>query len=77
MQLLPMDVPAEIHRWASQDAADVVVARGPLVIMAHGLMALDPTERGSCWIETAIGDLTAVEAEEALRSWSKRSGPPQ
>ena len=72
MQLLPMDVPAEIHRWASEDAADVVVAQGPLVIMAHGLMALDPAERGSCWITTAAGDLTAGDVEETLRGWSMR-----
>ena len=72
MQLLPMDVPAEIHRWAPQDAADVIVARGPLVIMARGLMALDPADRGSCWITTEAGDLTPGDAEEALRGWSKR-----
>ncbi|MBX3563759.1 MAG: hypothetical protein KF730_04190 [Sphingomonas sp.] len=72
MQLLPMNVPAEIHRWVNKDAADVIVARGPLVIMAHGLMALDPAERGSCWIATAAGDLSPGDAEEALRSWSRR-----
>ena len=72
MQLLPMDVPAEIHRWVALDAQDVVVARGPLVMMAHGLMALDPSERGACWISTEAGDLTPGDAEEALRGWSKR-----
>ncbi|RYD97043.1 MAG: hypothetical protein EOP61_17170 [Sphingomonadales bacterium] len=72
MQLLPMDAPAEIHRWASKDAGDVVVARGPLVIMARGLMSLSPVDRGACWITTEAGDLSADDAEAALRAWSKR-----
>ena len=72
MQLLPMDVPAEIHRRVKQDAADIVVARGPLVMMAHGLIALDAAEQGTCWISTSIGDLSPGDAEEALRNWSKR-----
>jgi hypothetical protein len=40
--------------------------------MAHGLMALDPKDRGFCWIATAIGDLSPSDAEEALRGWSRR-----
>ena len=76
MQLLPMDVPAEIHRRighgasAYAEAGDVVVAKGPLVIMAHGLLSIDPAERDACWITSAMGDLTAADAEEALRQWS-------
>lgn len=70
MRQLPMDVPAEIHRWVAQDACDVVVARGPLVMMAHGIMALTPADRGSCWISSPMGDLTPSEAEQALRCWS-------
>ncbi|RYD54318.1 MAG: hypothetical protein EOP60_07865 [Sphingomonadales bacterium] len=72
MQLLPMDVPAEIHLWVASDAQDVVLAKGPLVIMAHGLMAIAPTDRGACWIQTPSGDLTPDQAEEALASWSRR-----
>ncbi|RYD64090.1 MAG: hypothetical protein EOP58_10205 [Sphingomonadales bacterium] len=71
MQLLPMYVPAEIHRWTGT-AGEVIVARGPLVMMAHGLMALAPNDRDTCWITTAAGDLTPGDAEEALRGWSKR-----
>ena len=76
MQLLPMDVPAEIHRRVGHGAsshareAAVVVARGPLVIMAHGLLSIDPAERDACWITSPMGDLTAADAEEALRQWS-------
>jgi len=72
MQFLPMDVPAELHRRAKLGATDRIVARGPLVIMARGLMALAPEDRGACWIRCAAGDLSAGQAEEALRLWSKR-----
>ncbi|WP_157073679.1 hypothetical protein [Sphingomonas soli] len=71
MQLLPMDAPAELHRWAPR-AGDVLVASGPLIIMAHGLLAIPPADRRACWITTASGDLSADDAEEALRAWSKR-----
>jgi len=70
MQLLPMNAPAEIHRSASNDASDVIVARGPLVIMAHGLMALAPADRHGCWITSEFGKLSPGEVEEALRIWS-------
>ncbi|MES2989469.1 MAG: hypothetical protein V4808_16360 [Pseudomonadota bacterium] len=68
--LLPMNMPAEIHRWLPHDASDVIVARGPLVIMAHGLMALTPEDRRTCWISSEMGDISPAEAEEALRVWS-------
>ncbi|RYY29020.1 MAG: hypothetical protein EOP62_01515 [Sphingomonadales bacterium] len=64
-----MNAPAEIYRRVRQDAAAVIVARGPLVIMAHGLMALAPVDRGTCWIHYAGGDVSPGEAEEALRIW--------
>ena len=76
MQILPMDLPAEIHRWADEDASElprrceITVARGPLIIMAYGLMAIDPAEREGFWITSAMGDLTPGEAEEALRRWN-------
>ena len=76
MHLLPMDVPAEIHRWIEDDEhpghhnGEVIVAKGPLVIMAHGLCALDPVLRDSFWITSEAGNLNAGEAEEALRNWS-------
>jgi hypothetical protein len=71
MQLFPMDVPAVMHRVAAA-GDEIVVARGPLVIMAHGLMALDPKDRKGCWISTQVGDLTPYDAEQALQGWSKR-----
>lgn len=72
MQLFPMDVPAELHRRTDgAQGDDVIVARGPLIIMAHGLLAIDPARRGECWIHSALGDLSATDAEEALRRWSR------
>jgi hypothetical protein len=74
-----MDVPAEIHRWIEDDgrhghrSGEVVVAKGPLVIMVHGICAIDPVLRGTCWITSEAGDLNAEEAEEALRNWSSRA----
>ena len=79
MHLLPMDVPAEIHRWIEDDgrpghhSGEVIVAKGPLVIMAHGLCAIDPVLRDTYWITTEAGDLNADEAEEVLRNWSSRA----
>ena len=72
MPLLPMDLPAEIHRRAQDCATNVTVARGPLVIMAYGLMAIDPAERDRFWITSALGDLTPEAAEEVLRQWNAR-----
>jgi hypothetical protein len=72
-----MSAPAEIHRriegnvesgWRS---SEVIIARGPLVIMAHGLCAIEPELRRACWITSEAGDLSALEAEEVLRSWEK------
>ena len=74
MQLLPMDAPAVIHRRPYAGAATQIVARGPLIIMAHGLMALDPVGQERCWITYAAGDLYPGDAAEALRRWSER--PP-
>lgn len=68
MQLLPMDIPAEIHRRI--EIGDVVVARGPLVIMAHGLLSLDPDARDTCWIHSELGDLTPAQAQDQLKRWS-------
>ncbi|MET0307396.1 MAG: hypothetical protein ABW023_01705 [Sphingomonas sp.] len=71
-----MDVPAEIHRRIEDVdhpgcwSGEVIVAKGPLVIMAHGLCAIEPVLRETCWITSAVGDLNAEEAEEALRIWS-------
>ena len=78
MQLLPMNIPAEIHRWIIDERHpgrrhdEVIVARGPLVIMAHGLCAIEPVMRGTCWITSEAGNLNAEEAEEVLRVWSTR-----
>jgi hypothetical protein len=65
MQLMPMDVPAEIRRGDS-----VTVARGPLVIMAHGLLSIARDARHGYTIHSAAGDLDADEAEEVLRLWT-------
>jgi len=71
MQAMPMDLPAELHRRGSDvPNGDVIVARGPLVIMAQGLLALDPEARKCCWIHSAAGDLDAAGAEQQLECWS-------
>lgn len=71
MQPMPMDLPAELHRRGSNvPNDDVIVATGPLVIMAHGLLALDPEDRKTCWIHSDAGDLDAAGAEEQLEVWS-------
>jgi hypothetical protein len=67
-----MDEPAEIHRWTGGERRDITVARGPLLAMARGLMAIDPGERADFWITSARGNLTAAEAEESLRRWQVR-----
>jgi hypothetical protein len=72
MKLLPMDLPAELHRRAIDPAIHVTVARGPLVIMAYGLMAIDPAERDGFWITSPLGELKADAAEEVLREWNTR-----
>jgi hypothetical protein len=79
MLLLPMDIPAEIHRriedaeHPENGSAEVIVAKGPLVIMAHGLCAITPDLRGACWITSEAGILSPEEAEEILRIWSSRA----
>ena len=72
MLILPMDLPAEIHRWIDGESCrtDVTVAKGPLVIMAHGLLAIDPKGREGCWITSAMGELTPRQARAVLKRWS-------
>jgi hypothetical protein len=43
--------------------------------MAHGLCAIAPGMRETCWITSELGDLTAEEAEEILRVWSTSVRP--
>jgi hypothetical protein len=77
-----MDLPAEIHRWVEGNGAgdagrnDVTVAKGPLMIMAHGLLAIDPLGRAGCWISSPLGDLTPRQARVMLRRWSSRRPRP-
>lgn len=74
MQLLPMDMPAELHRRGTDlPGGDMIVAKGPLVIMAHGLLALDPEARKACWIHSDAGDLDAAGAEAQLDRWARRA----
>lgn len=68
--LLPMNMPAEIHRVDDDAAGDSRVARGPLVIMAHGLLAIDAERRSSFAIRSPLGEFSAEQVEEALRRWS-------
>lgn len=74
--LLPMSAPAALYRCACAgadlcaDDAHVPVARGPLIIMVHGLLALPEARRGEFRITSDVGDLDAVAAAEAIRYWS-------
>lgn len=69
---MPMDLPAELHRRGNDvPGGDVIVARGPLFIIAQGLLALDPEARKSCWIHSEAGDLDAAGAEEQLEGWGR------
>ena len=65
MRFVPMDMPAEIRREDS-----VTVARGPLVIMAHGLLAIAREARHAYRIRSPLGDLDAEQVEEMLRMWT-------
>ncbi|MDG2534291.1 hypothetical protein P6144_11575 [Sphingomonas sp. HITSZ_GF] len=72
MQVLPMDLPAELHRRGSDvPGGDVIVATGPLAMMARGLLALAPEDRDAFWIHSEAGDLDAAEAEEQVAGWSQ------
>ncbi|WP_139216522.1 hypothetical protein [Sphingomonas sp. NFR04] len=75
MRSPPMNAPAELRRRiagsvASAGARSVVVARGSLVLLAHGLSAVQPEQRGECWIETDGATLTAEDTMALLRHWS-------
>lgn len=75
MRLPPMNAPAELRRRIADEVAPagartVVVARGSLVLMAHGLCAVEPAQRGECWIEAGGGRLTAEDTMALLRHWT-------
>lgn len=65
-----MNMPAEIHRVDDAATGDSRVARGPLVIMAHGLLAIAAERRGDFTIRSPLGEFSADQVEEALRRWS-------
>ena len=72
MRYFPMDAPAELHRRVSSgEGGDVTVARGPLLIMAHGLMAIAPEHRDKFWITGPMGDLSPQQIEATLRAWQR------
>ena len=78
--LPPMDAPAVLHRRieeidpATHRMRDVIVAEGPLVIMAYGLLSMEPAERVRLWISSPAGNLDSAETEEAIERW--RAPPP-
>jgi len=67
---LPMNMPAELHRVGAAACGRGSVARAPLVILAHGLLAIDPERRDEFVIRSALGEFSASEAEAALRDWN-------
>lgn len=75
MRSPPMNAPAELRRRiaggvASAGARSVVVARGSLVLLAHSLSAVQPEQRGDCWIETNGETLTAEDTMALLLHWT-------
>lgn len=70
MQLLPMNLPAEIHRVDDGSGGCSRVARGPLIIMAHGLLAIAAERRDGFTIRSPLGELNAEQVEEVLRRWT-------
>lgn len=80
MQLPAIDAPAELRRRVADPAApggarEAVIARGPLIIVAHGLCAIMPEAvRAQCWIASAVGDFDADQARALLHDWSSPVG---
>lgn len=70
MQLPPMNLPAEIHRVDDGSGGCSRVARGPLIIMAHGLLSIAADRRNGFLIRSPLGELNAEQAEEVLRRWT-------
>jgi hypothetical protein len=46
------------------------VARGPLIIMAHGLLSIAAERRDGFMIRSPLGELNAEQVEEVLRRWT-------
>jgi hypothetical protein len=72
MWLPPMHVPAELRQRVA--GGTVVVARGSLVLMAHGLCAVAPALRSDCWIEAEGGTLDAEDTAALLHHWTTGTG---
>ncbi|WP_066719106.1 hypothetical protein [Sphingomonas pituitosa] len=75
MRLPPMHAPAELRRRIADTVAPagvrvVTVARGSLVLMVHGLCAVEPMQRSDCWIEAGGGTLDAEDAQALLQHWT-------
>ncbi|WP_168844917.1 hypothetical protein [Sphingomonas sp. S2M10] len=75
MRLPPMHAPAELRRRivdavAPANVRIVTIARGSLVLMVHGLCAVEPAQRSDCWIEAAGGTLDADDASALLHHWT-------
>lgn len=70
MLRFPMNLPAEIHRVGTAATGDSRIAHGPLVIMAHGLLAIAADQRSGFTIRSPLGEFDAEQVEEVLRRWS-------
>jgi hypothetical protein len=73
MLRVPRDSPAQINRRLPCETGDqcITVASGPLLIMAHGLMAIEADVREDMWITSQGRDFTPQQAAEALSAWLK------
>ncbi|MCD2324016.1 hypothetical protein LQ953_08335 [Sphingomonas sp. IC-56] len=69
---LPMTAPAVLRRCTAPESSDreaAVVAKGPLIIMAHGLMAMDAAMRSEFRITSPVGEFSADDTAQLLHRW--------
>jgi hypothetical protein len=71
-----MHAEAEICRWiydSKSDRTRTTMAKGPFVMMMHGLASLPAVTRRNCWIETPMGDVSPEDAAATLQEWSGKA----
>lgn len=67
-----MSAPAVLLRKTRARGGEIVtVAKGPFVILAHGLLSIAPEKRKGFWISTEAGEIGPAEVEAVLRAWMR------
>lgn len=78
MAKIAMDEPATLCRRignvspSGRDEPEMVVAKGPFIIMAAGYLALAVADRDAFCIRCAQGEVESTEVEEAMLEWKRR-----